>query len=760
MRRFLFIIMLIVFLLISFSVSYAEEISIPTDATGSTNHFLLMNGDTIHVLWRKTETYEANFTMEMDGETITNTRPETAVTAGCYELNSEHELVPCTSGCASILDDNCGVFPWSEYPFRPNGIVISAQNTTYAIMKDYQVYQWTPTQDNAWEYIGKLGLSEDEINNTNFEWYAINNHILYAGLVPNSYFDKFAKQENCDLLAFDLVTGSKQLLCSYPYIGKLSIGYDNTILFNGYITNSGGDKLFSLNLANKEVTLLCEGARYGISDYYIPNGQGGWYAGSLEGICAMDAKGNHTVLVDLPKTDVSRDISLSNDKQTIIFLHGKSLHLIPVPASAIPAQANTLRISLPHDDERLNNFLPSDNDFRVQHPGVSVRQDYLPPDETAQSLITGSDTYDLLIIDPLFTDFSAMLEKGYYTDLSDIPEVADYMARLYPVWTAECTHNGQLAALPVGVMSGFSLEYNKLIWEEEALGDVPTTYEELFDFVEQWMNSDLATTYPLFGPMKDTFGLLLDRLLSDYISLGERQGELLPFHDERLLNLLARLESLRPQLERLEMQYNSGDPLFYENGSVTFLSHLVVATQITDYASMPLALWQDATPVVPASLYVMVINPRSTKQDLAKDYLVNITQHPTTTTQCVLLQGQPQGIPYSAADQANMEAQMEEIKVEIALAQSEHDPDRELALEQNLSDLTRSYLQSWDIMPNAAAKLYAVTPYWAILHKQGYGFIQRNASPLLKAYQDNQLSAETLTRRIDQLIEMERMEDQ
>lgn len=746
-RTFLFLVVVALVFSITL-IAHAEIVDLPSGAY----YFILSHNDTIH-LWGDTKG--------------TGTSSDVQAPYVCYELNAEHQLVPCTNGCASFFQSYVSNPPESGMPYRFFGPITSPQNETYMVMRDFEIYRWTPDMDTPWTHVCSLDMTGiDPIKDIAYDFYAANDNTLYASFSPLSQLRDSGSRENSVLYAFDLSTGSRRQLCSYYSITTLSIGHHNTILFAGALTStSTKGNLYAYDLNSGETTMFIEYSPY-IFDGFIPDNQGNWYSAisdtAQSGVYRTDKDGKQTLLVDLPKgsNNNAYKFILSADKQTIYCQDQKLLHIIPLSASAIPAQANTLRISLPHDDERLNNFLPSDNDFRVQHPGVSVRQDYLPPDETAQSLITGSDTYDLLIIDPLFTDFSAMLEKGYYTDLSDIPEVADYMARLYPVWTAECTHNGQLAALPVGVMSGFSLEYNKRIWEEEALGDVPTTYEELFDFVEQWMDSDLATTYPLFGPMKDTFGLLLDRLLSDYISLGERQGELLPFHDERLLNLLARLESLRPQLERLEMQYNSGDPLFYENGSVTFLSHLFVATQITDYASMPLALWQDATPVVPASLYVMVINPRSTKQDLAKDYLVNITRHPTTTTQCVLLQGQPQGIPYSAADQANMEAQMEEIKVEIALAQSEHDPDRELALEQNLSELTRSYLQSWDIMPNAAAKLYAVTPYWAILHKQGYGFIQRNAYPLLKAYQDNQLSAETLTRRIDQLIEMERMEDQ
>lgn len=407
----------------------------------------------------------------------------------------------------------------------------------------------------------------------------------------------------------------------------------------------------------------------------------------------------------------------------------------------------------------MNDFFPSDVDFRAQHPGISIREEYLPADETAQALITGSDAFNLLVVSTLKTDFSSMLEKGYYVDLSGTPEIADYMTRLYPVWARECMVDGHIAAIPMSAMSGVSLEYNKRIWEEEALGDVPTTYEELFDFVERWLDSDLSSQYTLFGPVKDTFSILLDRILCDYVALGESQQQTLPFHDEKLLHLLDRLEKLRPALERLEMQYASGDPLFYENGFATKVYRLVPTSQTTDYAALPVALWQDVAASVPAELYVMLVNPHSANQELAKAYLANLTQHPTSLAQCVLLQGQPEGVSHPGNTTETYEAEMESVRQELAIAQENHDLDLAASLEQELDQLTHHYLYSWDVMPDVAAKLYAITPYWAVMHKQGYGFLQRNATTLLNAYQDGQLPADTLTKRIDQLIQMEQMED-
>lgn len=355
-------------------------------------------------------------------------------------------------------------------------------------------------------------------------------------------------------------------------------------------------------------------------------------------------------------------------------------------------------------------------------------------------------------------NIQSLLGKGYYVDLSDVEGVAEFMDGLYPVWRDPCVTGDEIAAIPVTVRNWKTFTRNGVIWEEEDLGPVPTTYDELFDAIRDWdARGILDMGYPLFWKGYDSFEVLAYRIINDYVGLRIREGTPIVFENETLLRPLRGLEELRRILNAHDAKKPLGDPLLPE-GFLNSVVHVGDGDPRLNYAEsvMPLGLTDAQEPVETAFFTVMIINPNSSRVELAKKYLSYLAQHPSAWAQCMLMQGMPEGVREPGYEDATekYEQLMSELPERLEAALREFDDVAGQQMEERIRALTYDYLYQWSVRPETAELLYQALPYLTVATSDGYGFLQKNGKEFIDMFVSEQIDSLTLVQRLDERMQM------
>lgn len=708
---------------------------------------VLRNGDTVHVLWLK-QTF-----LNEDERSL----PQQKIENGCYCLKNG-VLVACDQGCSSILGPNQTIYEYGEYPYV-RSFVITPQNITYAVTDDYCVYRWTPEENECWTYLCALEMDGLGYSYVMFDLYAANDGTLYASFTGT---DEVDDTDRSSLYAFDLQTGKRQHLGTYPYLGSVYNGSDNTLVIIGKLESDRSIKKYLLDPSTMELRLLMEGSKYGTgTGELLPSKDGGWYTIGQEAIVYISQDGTETKICDVPRSQYARNISLSMDESVAYFAADGYLYIYRLQEGQLSRSTLTIAGDLPALAE---SFLPDYNTFCIDHQTDVMFSDlWKDEEELTQALLLGEDTFDLMLIDLRNVDISVLMEKGYVVNLSKRAELAAYAEQLYPVWTEPCTWQDEILALPVSAVGFCGFEYNSIVWNTESLGDIPTTYDELFDCIERWDAEGILDVYSLFGTRESSFERLLWRILMDYVGVNQRQSnDSYTFHQDELVALLQRLEEIKPILTRHDAMHITGDPLIYADGNATMIVHRIKTTYTEDYLPLLLSICQDEEPVQPVFLYVMMVNPHSPNQELALDFLAYLAANPTGWTQCVMMQEQPDGILSEGSVLAQKEYEDELIRIQTELENAKAQKDWEMAsVLQEMLEQNQSHNQfSWEILPEMTDKLYAITPYWSVLKQEGYGFLTRDAEASINDYLAERITLSAFLDNLDNTLRMKRMEKQ
>lgn len=739
MKKWYLSMMILIFLCSFPFLAHGEALAVPDDYPN-----VLRDGDILHVLWMN-----QTFLPKED-----RPLPQQKVENGCYRLK-DGALVVCDQGCASIMGPNQAIYEYGEYP-RVREFVITPQNITYAVTEDYSVFRWTPKKDECWTYLCTLNLEGLGYSLVMFEFYAGTESTLYASFTgPDAEDDT----DRSSLYAFDLLTGKRQHLGTFPYLGGVYNGPDDTLVIEAKMESDRTTKKYMLDLSTMEARVLTDGTKYGACDL-MPSRNGGWYSVGQEAIVHISQDGTETKICDVPRSQYIRSISLSIDESTGYFAADGYLYIYRLqekqPSRSTLTIAGVLQASA-------ESFLPDYFDFCIDHQADVVFSDmWQEGDALAQALLLGEDAFDLMLINLQNVDISTFMEKGYAVDLSERHDMPAYMDQLYPVWTDMCIWQEKIMALPVSAVGFRGFEYNSVIWEAESLGDVPTTYTELFDCIERWDAEGILDAYSLFGTREASYERLLWRILMDYVAVNQRQGNNYTFNNDKLIALLRQLEEIKPILIRHDAMHISGDPLIYADGNATLIVHRIQTTYTEDYVPLSLSIWPGEVPAEPVFLYVMMVNPHSSNRELALDFLAYLATNPTGWTQCVMMQGQPNGIlsEGSALTEKEHEDELTRIQDELEKAEAQKDWEMAAFWRERLEQTQTQNQFAWEIMPGLTDKLYAVTPYWSILNREGYGFLTRDAEAIITTYLTGKTTLSTFLDDLDNTLRMIRMEKQ
>ena len=727
------------------------EVDLPYDDPYT---YMLRSGDTLHCL-----------TIGWEGLRLPAGFVEIPVNgaAQCSALENG-ALVPCQDHCADRFHQR--VIPYNGNKVIPSsgffGIVISPQNQTYLIDGDWAVYQWTPGEEDPWRYLCSLDTSLFEFDDyVGLYTFTADGDTLYG-----AFNDRVS--ETSVVFTFSLTSGACQKLFTTNAVGTVYPVDENRVVFKGATEDSYGFALMNQYdlVSGKKTELIKRDVPY----EFIPDGQGGWYGiilGEEGGLFHYGKDGSGEMIAPVLQGVYSFiSLSLSEDRTTA-YLCGSQGFLVICPLSdggSEPTPELVLAGAL--NEIGSTNAMPDVTEFLMANSGLRIRGADYPAtfDDLALELVSGSDQFDIMVLELSMGNVDSLLDKGYYVNLSGEDSIAAYVQSLYPTWREECLRGDQVVGIPVNARNLYMFMANLAVWEKEGLGDCPKTYDELFDRIEEWDSMGVLDEVPLFDNGFSSFSWLLDRIMYDYMGKCKREGKPIVFADETLLRLLSRLEELRPILDAHDARNITGDGLIFEGflGDIVYLRGVnrFEVTAESTFVPLPLGISGEGDCVESVYFTMLVINPNSKRQELAKAYLAYLAEHPTTWARCHLLQDGPVGVRekgYEHLDE-QYEALLAELDEKIAAAMKEGDDAVVSRWEGEKRDLTDKYLNMWEVRPNMAEMLYQMMPYFTPLTSDGFRFLNNSCDDLTAMFLEGRMDSRTYAMRLDERMRMAEME--
>jgi len=285
--------------------------------------------------------------------------------------------------------------------------------------------------------------------------------------------------------------------------------------------------------------------------------------------------------------------------------------------------------------------------FVKAHPDVpAIIMEYNEPRaaDIAEAIRNGTCDVDVFAMN-LDPSWRALVEKDYVADLSASAKLAADVARMYPtVQEALLDDAGRLMGYPV-TMFASPWSVNERLWEEFAMGPLPTTYDQLLDYWLRW-DAEFAPDRPELAFMQggyDWFSIV-NTIVTAYILRYERPGEPLDLTAPLLRGLLEKAERIdfgdwAERIKNGEMmdEYNvwiNRPALFSLYGQrgltsnpeeTTFYSPDTDDVQRRDYLDsalmLPPVFVEGEEPRFEGHMQVLFANPASPNLDLAMAYI-------------------------------------------------------------------------------------------------------------------------------------------
>lgn len=755
-RPRMFLICTLLFTLFLMHSASAEMLTVEVDLSDDFPWtYMLRSGDTLHCLTISSHPHPLKDLSEITF----------SVAAQCSALENG-ALVPCQDHCADRFQDR--TFQNASTKVIPNnaifGIAVSPQNRTFLIDGDWAVYEWTPGDAEPWRYLCTLDVSIFDFNDlVIWKSFSADGDTLCACFLERTEDNDETPQGTA--FSFSLTSGAGEKLLTYPGLRKMYFADENTVLFKGkYDGPYDFVCWFLYDLASETKTRFSDGT----FDQPVSDGHGGWYTidiGQNPRLCHYGKDGGPgEQLALLPKNLQETSLSLSEGQSTVFVCTWDGyLGIYPLPDGDGEASPELVLAGSLNEYGWNENSLPDISAFSAANNGAQITTVSYPAsfDDLALELVSGSDRFDLMVLELSSGNVDSLLDKGYYVDLSDHDSISAYVQNLYSTWRDECLRGNEIVGIPIGMRNIETFMVNLELWEEEGLGDHPKTYDELFDCIREWDSLGVLDEVPLFDRSMSSYGTLHNRIMVDYMGKCKREGRPIVFEDETLLHLLSRLEDVRPILEAHDARNISGDGLFFE-GIISNIIHITalykfeVTADNSTFVPLPLGLTDEEDCVESVFFTMLVVNPNSQRQELAKAYLAYLAEHPTMWTRCYLLQGGPVGVREKGYE--NLDEQYEQLVSEldekIAAAMKDGDDAVVNRWELEKKDLTNEYLNMWEVRPNLAEMVYEMMPRFTPLTSDGYGFLKESCDDLTEMFLEGRMDGRTYAMRLDQRMQM------
>lgn len=405
-------------------------------------------------------------------------------------------------------------------------------------------------------------------------------------------------------------------------------------------------------------------------------------------------------------------------------------------------------------------------EFAKMHPEIAIEyvQDvpYQPETYLEHLRTSGTDIYS----HELNSDFVHLRDRKYLADLSSSEILMNIVEKIAPNLTAEILQNESLYALPVGLeatMWGYHPE--QFEQAEVPLDAVPTSYEELLEFISTWRNDDLIDNEDmlLFEESYDLYADIFMSILNAQMLACIEQDIPITFNTPTMRKLLSRLEELKPIIYEVAPKNLSEEA---QPEGIALFTTYYEATPPLSRRVYPLQLRLDdqTAPVIQTNLSILFVNPYSEHMNSAMELLEYISLHMDNALMTALMPdlNDPIENSYYATSVAYA---LEQVRLaEITLNELSDNERTEGAEVLKLANDNLFAIESnrWAMTTEEIHWYHEnITPYYTCMTTDFSSISGSNQiSNLRQRFIDGQLNADGFIREIESVVNMMQLENQ
>ncbi len=299
--------------------------------------------------------------------------------------------------------------------------------------------------------------------------------------------------------------------------------------------------------------------------------------------------------------------------------------------------------------------------FHSEHPEVEIRKERLYDystdfDELYRKMLSGELEYDVLRISTSHIDLPALAEKGCLADLSSSSSLLEAVQQMEPRLLDTVMPDGRLLAVPCEIHGRFTKYYaSNLALAEFSPEDLPSTYDEFYDFILNWKQAPLKNHGNFMPFFDDASPYLLADLVKTVIAEHIIRQQPLTFDTQTFRSLLQKCKQAAASAKK-----GNGHRMFFELNSGL----------IVDRQTMLLTLDGGPVSAIPVAMDYYVINPMSTHMDLAISYVEACVAQYTPEQKLQLYPAYTEPIRYDGYDEFLREwtADKEALEAQLAAA--------------------------------------------------------------------------------------------
>lgn len=417
----------------------------------------------------------------------------------------------------------------------------------------------------------------------------------------------------------------------------------------------------------------------------------------------------------------------------------------------------------------------------AEHPelNVTLASEYPQTmEELTTAMVSGTGSMDVLCLTTSYNPVERLIDKGYAADLSGYPELMAVAGRMDPRFTQSVMRDGKLYALPVALSTN-TLGVNAEAMEKLGLteSDLPTTWLEFLDFAANYYydygeeNADVVLMD--LNMRRSLFQMIRDQ----YVAAQLRDTGSVSFDTPLFRKLMQALEAI--DFTELDPYEVKGDKVWEGNDANEFYEKQQLFTRYSEASpramdqsgygrsNQPLILRLDSQtePVLPVSMTVMIVNPRSTRMDQAAAYLTAYAGHYEAETENIMFfpdQNDPVPNRYYEVQKQSYEESLQDLDSRIEKADesekaSLRDNREQIQgfldeLENQRMSVTEEMIQAY--REQVAPYLY-VTPQTPLTNPES----SNELDTLTSQYLDHAIDLDTYIREMNQRVRMMMLED-
>ena len=381
--------------------------------------------------------------------------------------------------------------------------------------------------------------------------------------------------------------------------------------------------------------------------------------------------------------------------------------------------------------------------------------------------------------------FAALRNKGYLAELSGSSDLLAAVSEMFPNLTKQVLVDGHLYALPVEVSTS-CWSIDTAVLEDVGLTaeDVPTTYLELLNLIDEWITS-YVEEYPEHALMDYPYSLtaqLFSQIMLAQIAECEADGRTLTFTDADFIATLNKLDSMREKLQAYQDQWsddNNNVYVTYSGNAViggsydtstndiplltTYASIDIQSSYVGNYENMSVPLMLSIQPnhdgTVIGAIRVMAVNRSSKNVDAAMNLLTYIAVNRSDYQKSLFSPAYTENIedPYYEETKADYENYITELTEAMATADDSEKRDYQETI-QNLKDAL-SRLSPYQYTTENILLYDSQMENVRIIESTVFYGDDNEASTLVNRYMDGNITVDQFVRELTRIVQMMIMEN-